>query len=218
MSLSLSTPKKASAFTYELSGSYSRQFISTQFDAVENWREASFIYTPTQSLSVPMYVSFTCADNYGEELEKWVSIYDSNNRLCYDSGWTSNINLQSVRSPFIGGSTSMHVYLRVRYRGGEIPLTPNMFQGGTFILDVTRRETETLPESWYSENTFPATSSIENFPTFTTSTVTTPNIPYVVSQNVSFMGAFFTTFLGDTGLYWLIVICVLISLAAWLLH
>lgn len=209
---------RVNAYINELSASYSRQFISSQFDAVENWREASFIYTPTQPLSVPMSVSFSCADNYGEELEKWISIYDSNNRLCYDSGWVFNINSQSVRSPFIGGSTSMHVYLRVRYKGGDVPLTPNMFQGGTFILDVTRREEVTQPSGWNETTTATYTTATQILPVLTTGTeVTVAATPERLLIHERFFLRVLDNLWGLPDVMWLTIACIILVFCAWLL-
>lgn len=210
-------PIEAKAYPIELSASYSRQFISTQFEAIETWREASFIYTPSLPLSVPMSVSFTCSDNYGEELEKWVSIYDSNGRLCYDSGWVFNINSQSVRSPFIGGSSSMHVFLRVRYKGGEVPLTPNMFQGATFILDVTRREEVTQPYGW-NETT---TVSLPTTVTFPTTSVTAPeleDIPLQVVSHADLFARLFGLILAEGDLLWIVGASLILSFGIWLLY
>lgn len=223
MSLSLSTLNSFAVEYNDYPVEVTRITQPTQYSfasgSAGEWRQHNFQFTVSQPYYPSYTLSFTANSQYGDNYLKWVSIYDADYRLVYSSGWVSSIDNIIVPSPFQDNQLTgtVHVYERVMRDDRTAP-PQNEMNSTAFVFRGQFRNIVTNPASWYAEYTTPSTSSIDSFPAFTTSTFTSPNIPDIVSQNVSFMGSFFTRILNDVSLHWLVVFCILIGLAAWLLH
>lgn len=216
---SLTRILKANAYTTEYNSNYTRIVQPSQFTPEGNWRQNNFAVQLPYHPYPPFYLSFYAVDLYGEKLEKWVSLYDDSNNLIYSSGWSDNIDSVPVRNPW---STSepyiMHVILRVRYKGGEIPLTPNMMDNCTFIVNFQRRDEVTQPPGWNETTTATYTTATQIIPELTTGTqVTIAATPERLLTHERFLLRVLDNFWNLPDVTWIITACIILVFCAWLL-
>lgn len=208
---------RANAYINEYNGSTSRYIAPTSFLAENTWRQNSFQSTISGSVNTPFLVSCTACDIYGEPLEKWISIYDDNGNMAYDSGWVFDINDAVSRNPLSYNNT-MHVIIRLRYRGGDVPLTPNVMTTVNFTLRYTRREEVTQPPGWNETTTATYTTVTQIIPELTTGTqITIAVTPLNFLSHERFLLRVLDNLWSLPDMIWVTTACIILVFCAWLL-
>lgn len=183
----------------------------------EGWRQNNFQTTVSGSVSSPFLVSVSAADIFGEPLEKWVSVYDDNNVLAFDSGWTTTIDNMTSRNPLHANST-MHVIIRLRYKDSDTPLTPNVMTTTNFTMTFMRREEVTQPPGWNETTTASYTTATQIIPELTTGTqVTIAATPERLLTHERFLLRVLDSFWNLPDVTWIITACIILVFCAWLL-
>lgn len=207
----------SNAYVNEYTGGTSRYIAPGSFMWQDDgWRQNNFQSTITGSVTSPFLVSVNACDIFGEPLEKWVSIYDDNNVLAFDSGWTTDINEMTSRNPLYANST-MHVIIRLRYKNSDVPLTPNVMTTVNFTMTFTRREEVTQPAGW-NETT---TATLPDVATFPTTSVTAPeleDIPLQVVSHADLFSRLFAVILREGDILWIVGASLILAFSIWLLY
>lgn len=111
----------------------------------------------------------------------------------------------------------MHCILRVRYNGGETPLTPNMMDSCSFVVNFQRREEVTQPNGW-NETT---TATMPTTVTFPTTSVTAPkleDIPLQVVSHVDLFVRLFGVIISEGDILWIVGASLILAFSIWLLY
>lgn len=216
--LSKKSKLTSKAYINEYTGGTSRYISPNSFLWQDDgWRQNNFQTTITGSVTSPFLVSVNAVDIFGESLEKWVSIYDDNNVLAFDSGWTTDIDNMTSRNPLYANGI-MHVIIRLRYKDSDVPLTPNVMTTVNFTMTFTRREEVTQPQGWNDTTTATYTTATQIIPELTTGTsVTIAATPQRIAQHERLFLAILDKLWELPDVMWLSVACLALVFCAWLL-
>lgn len=200
-----------------------RVTLNTQYSFASGssgeWRQHTFQFTINQPYYPTYTLSFTANSQYGDNYLKWVSLYDSDYRLVYSSGWVDTIDNVVVPSPFQEGENSgtVHVYERVMREDHTAP-PQNEMNSTMFVFRGQFRDVVTQPQGWNETTTVTYTTATQIIPELTTGTsVTIAATPQRLISHERFFLAVLDKLWELPDLMWLTVACLVLVFCAWLL-
>lgn len=220
---SLTRIQRANAYYNDYPVDVTRVTINTQYSfasgASGEWRQHNFQFTISQPYYPTYTLSFTANSIYGDNYLKWVSIYDSDYRLVYSSGWVENIDNVVVPSPFQENQTTgtVHVYERVTRIDHTSP-PQNEMNSTMFVFRGQFRDIVTSPSGWNETTTATYTTATQILPDLTTGTeVTIAATPERLLTHERFFLRVLDNLWGLPDVMWLTVACIILVFCAWLL-
>lgn len=216
------SPIEAKGYYNDYPVDYSRVTVNTQYSFTSGssgeWRQHTFQFTVDQPYYPTYTVSFTANSQYGDNYLKWVSVYDSDYRLVYSSGWVETIDNVVVPSPFQEGQNSgtVHVYERVMRQDHTAP-PQNEMNSTMFVFRGQFRDVVTQPKGW-NETT---TATLPTTVTFSTTSLTAPeleDIPIQVVSHADLFARLFGVILAEGDLLWIVGASLILSFSIWLLY
>lgn len=183
------------------------------------WRQHNFQFTVSQPYYPTYTLSFSANSIYGDNYLKWISLYDSDYRLVYSSGWVDTIDNVVVPSPFQEGQNSgtVHVYERVMRLDKTAP-PQNEMNSTMFVFRGQYRDIVTQPQGWNETTTASFTTVTQIIPELTTGTsVTIAATPQRLISHERFFLAILDKLWGLPDVMWLTVACLVLVFCAWLL-
>lgn len=219
----LCSPIEVKSYYNDYPVDVTRVTINTQYSFASGssgeWRQHNFQFTVSQPYYPTYTLSFTANSIYGDNYLKWVSIYDSDYRLVYSSGWVEYIDNVVVPSPFQEGQTTgtVHVYERVMRQDHTSP-PQNEMNSTMFVFRGQFRDIVTQPEGWNETTTATLSTSSVSFPTTSVTVPELEDIPLQVVSHVDLFARLFGFILSEGDLMWIVGASLILAFCVWLLY